>query len=169
MPDTELLLPMAEIAGVFVGFGALISIRTAESREPHTVVALSAVLWLGLWVVVAALVPVGIGRFGLEGRALWLPCCLLALVLWWIAFLVSRRAPEFRVDVATSPRAQNMLYVAVAVPLFLVMNVALVLTALGVWPELAPAFYLVAVMICLLMSGFTLITFVFTQGDRRAP
>lgn len=167
MPDTELLVSMAEIAGVFVGFGALISIRSTESREPHTVVSLSAVMWMGLWVVVAALVPVGVSRYGLEGPALWLPCSLFALALWWSAFLASRRAPEFWVDVETSPRAENVLYMAVAVPLFLIMNVALVLTALGLWPELAPALYFSAVMICLFMSGFTLFVFIFTQRDRQ--
>lgn len=166
MPNTE-LLAMAEIAGVFVAFGALISTRTTESREPHTVTSLSAVLWMGLWVVVTALIPVGVSLYGIEGTALWLPCSLLALVLWWSAFLVSRRAPEFWVDVATSPRAENLLYLAVALPLFLLMNVALVLAAIGLWPELTPALYFTAVMICLFMSGFTLFMFVFTQRDSR--
>lgn len=166
--DAELLVSMAEIAGVFVGFGALISIRTTESREPHTVTSLSAVLWMGLWVVVSALIPVGISRFGLEGIHLWLPCSLIALVLWWTAFLVSRRAPEFWADVATSPRAENILYVVVAVPLFLVMNIALVFSALGLWPTLSPALYFIAVMICLFMSGFTLFMFIFTQRDRQS-
>ncbi len=35
MQDTELFLSLAEIAGVFVGFGALISIRSAGASDAH--------------------------------------------------------------------------------------------------------------------------------------
>lgn len=36
MPDTELLLSLAEIAGVFVRFGALIAVRSGGAgRQPY--------------------------------------------------------------------------------------------------------------------------------------
>ena len=38
MPDVDLLLSLAEIAGVFVGFGALIAVRSAGPREAYEVV-----------------------------------------------------------------------------------------------------------------------------------
>ena len=168
MPDTVLLISMAEIAGVFVGFGALISVRSTESRDPRTMAYLSSVMWMGLWVVFVALIPLGVSAFGLAGRALWLPCSVVALVLWWLAFLVSRFSPEFREDVATTPPARNALYMTVAVVPFTVMNAALVLTALGVWPDLAPALYTIAVLACLVMCGTTLFIYVFTQHQRQA-
>lgn len=46
--DTELFVHFAEIAGVFVGFGALISQRSPRPADPHEVVYLRAVLaWSG--------------------------------------------------------------------------------------------------------------------------
>lgn len=46
--ETELFVHFAEIAGVFVGFGALISLRGARPTDPHDVVYLQAVLIRGL-------------------------------------------------------------------------------------------------------------------------
>lgn len=55
--ETELFVHFAEIAGVFIGFGALISLRSAQVTDVHDVVYLQAVLALGVWVVFGALVP----------------------------------------------------------------------------------------------------------------
>ncbi|GAA2470468.1 hypothetical protein [Terrabacter carboxydivorans] len=94
--ETELFVHFAEIAGVFVGFGALISLRSAHVTDVHDVVYLEAVLALGVWVVVSALVPVVVSRYGVVGHALWLPAALLALAIW-VVFLVSfTRRPETR-------------------------------------------------------------------------
>jgi hypothetical protein len=37
MPETDLLLSLAEIAGVFLGFGALISVRSGGPSDAHEV------------------------------------------------------------------------------------------------------------------------------------
>lgn len=37
MAGTELLIPLAEVAGVFVGFGALIAVRRDGPTEPQEV------------------------------------------------------------------------------------------------------------------------------------
>ena len=56
--DTELFLSLAEIAGVFVGFGALISItRKGGAAE---LVHLRGVVVGALLVVAAALIPVAL-------------------------------------------------------------------------------------------------------------
>lgn len=41
--ETDLFVHLAEIAGVFVGFGALISLRSARPKDPHDVVYVRAV------------------------------------------------------------------------------------------------------------------------------
>jgi hypothetical protein len=58
MQDVDLFLSLAEIAGVFAGFGALISVRSGGASDAHEVVHIRAVVWIGIWVVVAALAPV---------------------------------------------------------------------------------------------------------------
>jgi hypothetical protein len=45
--DIELFVHFAEIAGVFVGFGALISLRSANVTDIHDVVYLKAVVFAG--------------------------------------------------------------------------------------------------------------------------
>jgi len=55
MQDADLLLSLAEIAGVFVGFAALISIRSDSTSEAYEVTYVRAVVSFGLMVVVAAL------------------------------------------------------------------------------------------------------------------
>jgi hypothetical protein len=53
------------------------------------------VAWFGIQVVVAAITPVVVRRFGVDGHALWLACSLVVLALWWIGDeVVSRISPE---------------------------------------------------------------------------
>lgn len=56
--DPPLFIAIAEIAGVFVGFGALISITRRSEVDPARLGAIRAVVIAGLTVVVAALIPV---------------------------------------------------------------------------------------------------------------
>jgi hypothetical protein len=82
MQDTELFLSLAEIAGVFVGFGALIAVRSGGPTEAGEVTGIRWVMSNAIWVVVAALVPIFIGSYGLSGHELWLVGSLLALILF---------------------------------------------------------------------------------------
>ena len=56
MDDFAPFLSIAEIAGVFVGFGALMSL--SRDRQEESLVALRVVISIGLVVLVAALIPV---------------------------------------------------------------------------------------------------------------
>ncbi len=67
MQDADLFLELAGIAGVFVGFGALIAVRSSGPSEPLEVAPMRAVVSLGMMAVIAALAPVTLGRFGLTG------------------------------------------------------------------------------------------------------
>jgi hypothetical protein len=53
MQDTELFLSMAEIAGVFVGFGALISVRSGGPSDAHEVTYIRSVVTAAIWVVIS--------------------------------------------------------------------------------------------------------------------
>ncbi len=163
MPDSALLLSLAEIAGVFVGFGALISVRSREASDPHTLVYLRAVMWMGLWVIVAALVPVAISRYGVTGRPLWLASGLLGLVLYLVLWTADARSPEIGAEKAGTPRTLVVRYAAIGLPISALLLCALVLVSVGAWPELEPALYFTAVTLGLLLAGFTLVMLVFTS------
>jgi drug/metabolite transporter (DMT)-like permease len=137
MQDTELFLSMAEIAGVFVGFGALISVR---SGGPSDAADISYIRWL-----VAG---------------------LLALVLFMVMMAVGARTPENLAEIAattaTVPRAKLVL---VAGPMFWLpmasIVLGLVLVVLGLFPDQEQAIYLTAVGFGLFMGAMTLLAMVF--------
>jgi hypothetical protein len=174
MQDADLLVQMAGIAGVFVGFGALISVRSGGPSDAHEVAYIRWVVSIGIWVVIAALEPVIISRYGIAGHELWLACSLLALVLFVVVFTVNGRSPEMGEDraaiLATSPRA--MVVVGAVFTMWLPtasLVLALALVALGLFPGQEPALYLTAVGLGLFLGEISLLAMVFSQRRPAAP
>jgi hypothetical protein len=160
--ETELFVHFAEIAGVFIGFGALISLRSAQVTDVHDVVYLQAVLALGVWVVVSSLVPVVVSRYGVVGHGLWLPSAVVALVIW-LAFLA---AFARRSDTRALNRSQEPLdrfFPVVGLPLHLVIAGSLALIVLGRWPSTEPALYVTALAAGVVFAGYTLLVYVMSQ------
>jgi hypothetical protein len=169
MQDVDLFLSLAEIAGVFVGFGALIAVRSGGPSEAHEVTYIRWVVSIAIWVVIAALAPVIISRYALTGHVLWLVCSLLALVLFVVMYAVNGRAPEHRTDaaaiLASAPRAMVVLGAGSTIWLpaaCLVLVLAFV--ALGLFPGQEQALYLTAVGLGLFMGAIGLFAMVFSQG-----
>jgi hypothetical protein len=105
MQDPELFLSLAEIAGVFVGFGALIAIRSGDAIRTGELTSLRWVMSTALWVVIAGLCPVLISRYGVAVRELWLAAGILALVLFAVIVTVNAVAPENLSEVAVAAAA----------------------------------------------------------------
>ena len=163
MQDADLLLSLAEIAGVFVGFGALISVRGGGASSPHEVAYIRSVVWIALWVVVAALAPVFVSRYDITGHALWLGCSLLALALWLGLLVGDARTPESRADVTAASRARLIGEMTASLLLAVPMLIALVVVALGLFPDQEPALYLTAVGLGLFLGALSLLLLVFSQ------
>jgi len=72
MQDTELFLSLAEIAGVFLGFGALIGVRSASTSDAFELTSIREVVVMGTQVIVVALVPVTLSHYGITGHEVWL-------------------------------------------------------------------------------------------------
>ena len=165
MQDAEMFLSLAEIAGVFVGFGALISVRSGSASVVE-VGSIAYVVLLATMVVALSLAPVVLGRFDLAGHGLWLVCSIVALILYWGGIAVAERLPgqqrAYR-EVRPPLRARAQLELA-GVAFWLPATVALVLVVLGVLPEHEPALYLAAMVLLLLMDAFFLLTIVFRVG-----
>jgi hypothetical protein len=163
MQDADLLVQLAAIAGVFVGFGALISVRSGGASDAHEVAYIRSIVSLATWVAVVALAPVALGRYGLAGHDLWLACSVLALVLVLVVYVVNARTPEMRQEYAAVSRAHLMREGAVNALLLVGLVVTLTLVALGLVPGQEPALYLTAVMLGLLATAVTLLFLVFSQ------
>ncbi len=167
MQDVDLFLSLAEIAGVFVGFGALIATRSG-GMETREVSDLRWVMSSAIWVVVAALAPIFVSRYGVTGHALWLTCSLLALVLLAIMVVVNGWAPESReeaaVTFATTSPGEVLVVAGLTfwVPLACLVLV-LAIVAVGSFPDREQPLYLTAVALGLLMSALGLFVAVFWQ------
>jgi len=164
MQDPELFLSLAEIAGVFVGFGALISVRSGGASDAHEVAYIRWVVSSAIWVVVIALAPVIVSGYDITGHQLWLVCSVLALVLLSGVGIVNRRTPEMREDTAAMSRATRMREQAANSILVVPMIAALVLVVLGLVPEQEPALYLTAVGLGLFANALVLLYLVFSHG-----
>lgn len=167
--DFDLLVAIAEIAGVFVGFGALISFTRRSDIAAAQLSQIRAVVTIGLIVVVSALVPVGVGRYGVSGHDLWVFCSLIFLVLSWAAILLSLLRPGSRAVVSTQTRTNPLMAVILWLLLEVPMQVALFLVVLGVNPELDPAFYITALGLNLFQAAFVLVQLVYWQALAPRP
>lgn len=161
--DIELFVALAGIAGVFVGFGALISIAPRKEIEAFQLDRIRGVVTIGLVVTVAALVPVGIGRYGITGHNLWFTCSLIFLSLNLAVIILSLRRPETKglmiAEIRARPRMTLFFWFTLEAPVI----VPLILALLGLYPNLEPAFYTTALLFSLFEATFILAQIVYSQ------
>jgi hypothetical protein len=166
--ETGLFVAIAEIAGVFVGFGALISVTRRSEVAAEHLGSVRAVVTAGLTVVVAALVPVALGAYGLTGRPLWFLSSLAFLVLGWAVIGLALRAPENRRLMAGLARDRPVSSLFFWLVLEVPIQVPLLLAVLGPFPDLDPAFYTTALVFNLFEAAFVLAQLVYSQrADAR--
>jgi len=173
MQDADLLVQLAGIAGVFVGFGALISSRSGGPSDALEVAPMRAVVGMGLLTVVAALAPVTLGRYGLADHQVWALSSALAMVglLGFIA--LSARTPEYRESWATNLAATRWTPgEVVGTAAYVLYMIALVLAPpiimLGVAPALEAALYITYVVLILLGAAWSLLGLVYMQRPKAA-
>jgi hypothetical protein len=168
MQDADLFLSLAGIAGVFVGFGALIAVRSGGPSEPLEVAPMRGVVLMGMLTVVAALAPVTLGRYDLTDHQVWALSSALALVGLLGMGALSARTPEYKAGWAMSAAAVKLtpgevVGTAAYVLYMIVMVLAPIIIILGVAPDLEAALYFTYVVLILLGAGWTLLWLVFMQ------
>jgi hypothetical protein len=146
--DVDTLLAIAEIAGVFVGFAALLTFITRSAGangRAASVFLLTNVILISVLVIVAALVPVVLNRYGLSQSIVWRVSSSALFVLAWLQILfVGRVTQGYR----SGHSQRRVLSFAVwsLEPLF---QIPLLMCIVGAWKSLAPAFYLTALVVAL--------------------
>jgi hypothetical protein len=163
--EIDLFVSLAEIAGVFVGFGALISFtQTARTGKVQST-AIKGVVMTGLLVIVAALLPVGLAGYGLTVRTLWLVSSLSFLLLIWASIVMASRDADHENSIGFNFRRNpvimiifwGLIEISIQLPLFLI--------AVGFFPLLAPAFYTTALILNLVQAAFIFTTLVFSKDE----
>ncbi|WES63325.1 hypothetical protein P0L94_12745 [Microbacter sp. GSS18] len=155
--NEELLLHLAEIGGVFVGFGALIAVRSPESRDPHARGYLRAMVWMGSSTMLFALLPIILAGYGLSGRALWLTCAIVALIVYLLLVVIDNRQPDMSGEWEHAHPAYGRTFVAVGLPLHATIAGGSLLIIIGILPTLEPAIYATVVTATLVFAAWTLV------------
>jgi hypothetical protein len=136
----EFLFVLAQIAGIFVGFGALISSSAVAGTTETEARTLGVVVYVGIMVVIGSLLPVLLDTFGLEiGWSLKIGSITILAMAWLIIAkswdgiaLTFREKPIYSVIFWTQE-------FAVQAPLVLIL--------LGVFAAQAEALYLTTIVV----------------------
>jgi hypothetical protein len=162
MQDTDLFMELAGIAGVFVGFGALIAVRSGGPSQPEELAPMRGMVSMGMLTVVAALAPVTLGCRDLGEHQVW--ALSSALVLVGLIGLVVTQAltPEYRAAMRIRRRVEVVEDAASAL-LMIVMVLAPIIIVLGLAPDLEAALYFTVVVLTLLGAGWLLLDLVISQ------
>jgi hypothetical protein len=168
MQDADLFVGLAGIAGVFVGFAALIAVRSGGPTDPLEVAPMRMMVSMAMLTIVAALAPVTLGRYDLTDHQVWALSSALALVGFALIPAVSARTPEYRVAWSMEAAAARLtlgdvVNWAVYALYMIVLLVAPIIIILGVAPELEAALYFTVVVLFLLGAGWILLALVFAQ------
>ena len=155
MPTTDTLLSLAEISAAFAGFAALVSALKRSSDRAgeaiHDLLRLRLVISSAVAGVVAALLPVGLAGFGIDGSLLWRLAAFDNGVI--ISFARADR-PGRRV---IKPDQLAMSIVSI---LELVEQSCLIVVVVGLSIDNAPALYVTALIANISQAGFIFVRFV---------
>jgi len=164
MQDTDLFMELAGIAGVFVGFGALIALRSGGASEPQEVSPVRVTVAAGMMTIIGALAPVALGLYDLSAHQVWvLSSVLVVLGMFGITFK-HIRSPEYKAY-AASGRLRPSDAVGLVAWILLVggMLLAPVIIVLGLAPDLEAALYFTVLVLILVLAVWALMSLVFAQ------
>ena len=165
--DRELFVSLAQIAGVFIGFGALISFTRRAGVAAADRLRINTVVLVGLLVVAAALVPVCLALYSLEPATVWRVSSFVFLALIWAVILAPFRDPSDRSLLLSQAKAQPIA-LAFLLCLEVVVQGPLLFVLLGLFQTAAAALYTTALVINLLQVSFMLSQLVLSRPDTGA-
>lgn len=172
MQNPDLFIHLAEIAGVFVGFGALIAVRSGGASGRVEVGFTRGMVAMGVVVIMAGLAPVTLGFFELAEHQVWALSSVLVVAGLVVMFVAMARTPEYRANLAadidaTRSRSRPLWLVvgeyAATVLYMLALALIPVIILLGVAPELEAGLYFALVALILLLAAWLLLGLVFQQ------
>jgi hypothetical protein len=169
MQSIDFFVAIAEIAGVFVGFGALISVTRRTKFEVSQIWRIRAVVTIGLMVIIAALIPVVLSSYGLSEDNLWFISSSSFLILNIAVIILSLLRSENRVLLAAQSRANPLTAAFFWLLLEILVQVPLILVLVGSWQDLEPAFYSTALVFNLFEAAYVLAQLVYAQEISTKP
>ena len=153
LAEADALLTFAEIGVAFAGFAALAGvIGRSRSRDGARLdlERLRAVIYMGLLVVVAALIPVVVAKYQVPDGAIWRISSVITLLLNWVILVaVLRHARRDTGDYSGDKLANWILY-----PMEAGAELPIIANVLGLFSTYAPAFYFTFLIVGLCQTAF---------------
>ena len=159
----ETLKTIAEVSAALAGFSALAGAFGGSSgRESAraSFLRLHFVVFVALYLVLFALLPIVVADYGLSPTRVWQACSAIALVL-----NVVSAVPLVR-DYAKAGLARGWLAYFVIYPLAVVLHTALILNTFSLMPEHAGSLYLTFLYAALVQAAAA---FMWLIGSAFAP
>ena len=159
MQDADLFLELAAIAGVFVGFGALIAVRSGGASDAFEVAYMRGVVLMGALTIVDALAPVTFARYPLTDHEVWALSSVVVLAgMVGSMVTITRTAGDVELElpgrIATVSRVVWALWMIAII-------LGPVVIVLGLAPDLEAALYFTVVVLILVWDAFVLLQLVF--------
>ncbi len=146
------LFSIAEIAGVFIGFAALVSVvarGSMDGSQHEDTFKLANVVIINVMIITAALFPVVLNSYGITPSGVWRSSSGFLWVVNLLQMVFLSRATQ-GYAAALFRRRIVLLAVLSLSPFF---HVPLLLCIFGAVPELAPAFFLTAIVAAVFQSS----------------
>lgn len=162
MPESEILLTVAEVAVAFAGFASLVSIlgRGTSADNPRVLsLRMRAMLLTSLLVVAFSLIPVILDSYGASPRLAW-TASSLALLLATLAYY--RWLQRAIVTIGRAGLTPSRFQRRVIIPTLMVTLGVVTLLLLSNGYLASPAVYLNALALLLFQSGFAFSLIVFS-------
>jgi hypothetical protein len=164
MPESDVLLTIAEVAVAFAGFASLVGVlgQRSSADDPRVIgVRMRAMLLASLMVVGFSIFPILLAAYGADPDLTWMVSSLVLLVVTVGYYRWFVRALQALGDVPAS-KFQRRLVVPIIAGVMFTLGALLLANVFFA----SPAVYLTALALLLFQSGFafSLIVFSFLRG-----
>ena len=146
------LFAIAEIAGVFIGFAALVTVvrrGSGDASQQEDTFKLANVVIINVMIITAALFPVVLNSYGITPSGVWRSSSGFLWVVNLLQFVFLSRTTQGYA--AAFSRSRFLLLAVLSLSPF--FHVPLLLCIFGAVPELAPAFFLTAIVAAVFQSS----------------
>ena len=158
------LIALAQIAGIFVGFGALISFTRSGEVAVRDYHKMSGIVQTSLIVVAVNLIPIALIHLNISERDVWFYSSAMFLVLRIVLYLQSYifGARERRVEAQAQLKTAPMVF---AMLLDIPIVTFLLLVLFGAFPDRAEGMYIAATVLLLFEAALLLATLTWPSED----
>ena len=155
------LFVLAQISGIYIGLGALISASKNTMATKREAVILASIVYIGIMVIVGTLLPLLLDRYGLNIDWSLRIGAIVLLIMAWIILLAA--GPIALETIRKRPVRSLLFWVQEAA-----IQIPLILVLFGTFSPHAEAMYLTALVVATFEAAQLLVGLVFEapEGDK---